>query len=150
MTFRLIDRLNFTAGVTGIPFCHNIEERSKLTRFSILTVDVIADGNKADAMLTEKHFGIKTDLQIIPPNSAHVFYNNNVDISGFNFRNHFLKAFAVKGGAAYTVITEMTATCETASCCEIFKDFLLVGDGIALALHLIVTTKARIQCRDFV
>jgi hypothetical protein len=33
---------------------------------------------------------------------------------------------------------------------KIIKDFLLIGDGIALALHFVVAAKARVESRDFV
>jgi len=59
VAFGLIHRLDFAAGVAGVSFRHNVKKRSKFVTLAVFAVNVVADRDKADAMLTKENLGIK-------------------------------------------------------------------------------------------
>ena len=61
------------------PFCHNVQERGKLAALPVLSVNAVADRDKADAMLTEESFRVKSGLQIITTDGG--FWRDRADIS---------------------------------------------------------------------
>jgi len=138
MPFGLEHRFLFARCVAGIPFGHYIKEGYKLVALAVCAVDVVADSNKAYTLLPEENLGVESHLQIVAPQTAHIFDNDRADIAGLYFCHHFLKAPAFKRGAGYAVIGEVAHIGKTVFRGKILKDFFLIGDGIALTLSVIV------------
>ena len=132
------DGLDLVAGIPGIPFIHDIQERCEVVVRAVLTVNAVVDCNEVDFFLREQDLGIEPYLQVVTTKSAHVLDNDHADISGMNLRQQSLKARSVKVSAGITVIREVTDIGEAVSRCIIFEILLLIGDAVGLALQLIV------------
>ena len=90
-------RADFSAGVTGVKFVHNVAERGKII-IAFQTVNTVIDRNQPDAALPQNLHDL-TDFQIIAPQAAHVFDNNGLHPSGLDFLHHRQKAGTVKAGS---------------------------------------------------
>ena len=60
------------------------------------TVYTVIHRNKVNIMFGKHDLGIHTDLQIITPETRHIFDDNTLDKACLNICNHLLKARAVK------------------------------------------------------
>ena len=60
----------FSAAVTNIPLVHNVQKRRKLAAFPFVAVYTVGNGDKAHAVFSEHHFGIKSHLQVIPTDAT--------------------------------------------------------------------------------
>ena len=75
---------------------HNIQKRSKVIIRSVVTVNTVVNCKETDIFLWKQNFRIKTYLQIISPQSAHILNNQGFYISCFNFFYQRLKARAIE------------------------------------------------------
>jgi len=100
----LIYCFQFSACIPCVPLRHDIKEWGEFAAFAVRAVYIVADGDKADTFLPEENLGVKTDLQIIASKAAHVFHDDRAHVSAFDRRDHFLEAFALKGGSAHAVV----------------------------------------------
>lgn len=49
---------------------HNVQKRRKLAAFPFVAVYTVGNGDKAHAVFSEHHFGIKSHLQVIPTDAT--------------------------------------------------------------------------------
>ena len=68
------------------------------------TVYTVIHRNKVNIMFGKHDLGIHTDLQIITPETRHIFDDNTLDKACLNICNHLLKARAVKGRTGNAII----------------------------------------------
>ena len=131
--------LDFVACVFGIPFVHNIQKRSKVIIRSVVTVNTVVNCKETDIFLWKQNFRIKTYLQIISPQSAHILNNQGFYISCFNFFYQRLKARAIEIYTRKSVIGKMANVLKTIPTGIIFEVFLLIGNRITLASKVIIS-----------
>jgi len=86
LAFGLESGTDFTAGVSGVVFVHNVAERGKIIVPSG-TVHAVIDGDKANATLTQDFHNL-TDFQIVTTHAAHVLDAQILHIPGFHFFHH--------------------------------------------------------------
>ena len=140
----------FAAQITKIPFVHDIEERRKLITVLVIAVHAVGNRNKVNAMLTEEHFRVKTGLQIISADSAHVLYDHMGDLTGFNICFQLLPCGTIEIAATPTVIG-IVLDVRVASLLGIaFEVFFLIDNAVAIANLVIITGKSLVQCRNFI
>ena len=67
-------------------------------------VYTIIHRNKVNIMFGKHDLRIHADLQVVTPETRHIFDDNALDKACLNICNHLLKAWAVKGRAGNTII----------------------------------------------
>ena len=115
-----------------------IADSGKLV-FSACTVNTVIDGDKVYAKLREKNIRIHTHLQIVAPESAHILNNQCSDIACFNFFYQRLKAWAIEIYTRKTIVSKMADILKTIPTGIIFEVFFLIGNGITLAIQVIIS-----------
>jgi|GEM_PF-3645582 len=75
----------------------------------------------------------------------HILYDNCPDFSGFNVRKHGLKTGSLKVRTRITVVRVPAQIGKAVLLCIGFKNTLLVGNGIALALQLVLMGKSWVK-----
>ena len=95
IAFYFHNSTDFFAGVFGVPFIDDIAEGCELV-VAMGTVYTVIHRNKVNIMFGKHDLGIHTDLQIITPETRHIFDDNTLDKACLNICNHLLKARAVK------------------------------------------------------
>lgn len=118
---------------------HNIQKRSKVIIRSVVTVNTVVNCKETDIFLWKQNFRIKTYLQIISPQSAHILNNQGFYISCFNFFYQRLKARAIEIYTRKSVIGKMANVLKTIPTGIIFEVFLLIGNRITLASKVIIS-----------
>ena len=76
---------------------------------------------------------------------AYILYDNCPDFSGFNVRKHGLKTGSLKVRTRITVVRVPAQIGKAVLLCIGFKNTLLVGNGIALALQLVLMGKSWVK-----
>ena len=118
---------------------HNIQKRSKVIIRSVVTVNTVVNCKETDIFLWKQNFRIKTYLQIISPQSAHILNNQGFYISCFNFFYQRLKARVIEIYTRKSVIGKMANVLKTIPTGIIFEVFLLIGNRITLASKVIIS-----------
>lgn len=103
--------LNFLIADALLILCHSlfevviddIAEGCELV-VAMGTVYTVIHRNKVNIMFGKHDLGIHTDLQIITPETRHIFDDNTLDKACLNICNHLLKARAVKGRTGNAII----------------------------------------------
>lgn len=103
IAFYFHNSTDFFAGVFGVPFIDDIAEGCELV-VAMGTVYTVIHRNKVNIMFGKHDLGIHTDLQIITPETRHIFDDNTLDKACLNICNHLLKARAVKGRTGNAII----------------------------------------------
>lgn len=127
-----------TAQVPQIPFGHDIDKRRELAGTGIVAVDSVADGDEAYSEFSEKDFRIKTGLQIISANSAHVLRQNQSHFSGFDIGNQPLPCKTLKIASGPSVIGVVDAVSIPVVRGIAFEIFFLIDDRITVSSQVIV------------
>ena len=122
--------LNLLAGVSGVPFIHDIEKWHKLILGRIITVNIVVDLNGSHALFRKHNLAIESDLQIVSADTGHILDAYGFYVPCLDFIQKSLKARAVKIRARIAVICEMADAPETVSFRVIFQIFLLIGDRV--------------------
>ena len=104
-----------------------------------VTVNTVVNCKETDIFLWKQNFRIKTYLQIISPQSAHILNNQGFYISCFNFFYQRLKARAIEIYTRKSVIGKMANVLKTIPTGIIFEVFLLIGNRITLASKVIIS-----------
>ena len=106
---------------------HDVQEGSEVVLCRIITVNAIVDCDKSDSLLRKLYFGIETDLKVVSAESAHVLDDDRSNMTGLNLSDQLIKARAVEGGSAVTII----------GCCIVrtnnFTLYMIRGAGSPLA-----------------
>ena len=137
--------LDLIAGVLGVPLVHDVQERSKIARCGVCAVHAVVDGNKPDTLVGEQQLSIVADQKIVPSKAAHILHDDGGDISGFNVRKHGLETGSLKVRTRITVVRVPAQIGKAVLLCIGFKDTLLIGNGIALALQLVLMGKSWVK-----
>lgn len=147
LAFGLESGTDFTAGVSGVVFVHNVAERGKIIVTSG-TIHAVIDGDKSHATLTQDFHNL-TDFQIVTTHAAHVLDTQILHISGFNLFHHCQKSGTVKASAANAIVREMDNVRKPLPCGELLQHCFLIGYGVALTLLVIIFAKV-ITAQSFV
>ena len=145
--FGLKGGTDFATGVSGVILVHDIAERGKIIVPSG-TVHTVIDSNKTDATLAQDFHDL-TDFQIVTTHTAHVLDAKIFHISGFHFLHHGKETGTVKAGAADAIVRKMDWIGESLLGSIFFKQLLLIGDGIAFTVQIIVTAQTLVKSCDF-
>ena len=148
IAFYFHNSTDFFTGVFGVPFIDDIAEGCELV-VALGTVYTVIHRNKVNIMFRKHDLGIHTDLQIITPETRHIFDDNTLDKACLNICNHLLKARAVKGRAGNTIINIEFEVGISVFKSILLQDFFLVYNTIAVTLQFIVTGQATIQSSKF-
>ena len=92
-----------------IHFVQNIQHGRKFQTVGTAVVHMAVDSDKPHIFLFEIDFGIKTRLQVIAPDAAHVFDQHRSDFPAVNIRHHLLPARTFKVSSAESVVRIMPA-----------------------------------------
>ena len=138
------------AGVLGVEFVENVDERSHIVINLILAVHSIVDGNEADIVSRKYHLCVHAHLKVISPKAAHVLYNDDAD---FVFINQAVKPLPVRSvevGATIAIVHEIHGVSKPLIVSELFEDRLLIHNEVALSLKIIVTGEPAVKSRYLV
>ena len=113
---------------------HNVQKRGKVVISLLVAVDTIVDGDKPNALVSEHDIGVKANLEIVPPETAHVLDDDGCHVPGLHLGNHGLEAVPVEGRAAHSIVREVADIGEAVPFAEVLQKCLLVQNGIAGAL----------------
>ena len=116
------------AAIAHVPLAHNVDERGKLPCTLVLAVHTIRDSNEPNAMLSEKNLGIKTRLQIVTPDTAHILGDHTADLPGLNVRHKLFPTGPLEVSPAPSVIRVMGNVGKTPLSGIAFKHSLLIHD----------------------
>ena len=129
---------DFFAGVFSVPFIDDIAEGCELV-VAMGTVYTVIHRNKVNIMFGKHDLGIHTDLQIITPETRHIFDDNTLDKACLNICNHLLKARAVKGRTGNAIIN-----IEFEVGISVFKSILLQDFFLESDLSRVLFTKKHV------
>ena len=95
-----------------------------------------------------------TDFQIVTTHATHVLDAQILHIPGFNLFHHCQKSGTVKASTTNAIVREMDNVCKALPCGELLQHSLLIGNGIALTLLVIIfakviTAQSFVQSSDF-
>ena len=141
--FCLEHGFNLAAGISGVKFIHDVQERGKII-LSVGAVHSVIDGDQPDASLPQ-NFHDLADFEIVTPQAAHVFDDDCLHVSGLHFLHHGGKSGAVEPGSGDSIVREMGRVGKTVAAGIIFQHGFLVADGITLTLEFIVTGEPLVQ-----
>ena len=131
------------AGVPRIILVHNIAERGKII-VAVDAVYAVVNGDQANAFDTQNLHDLP-DLEIVAPQAAHVLNDDCLHTASLDLLHHGGEAGAVKASAGDTIVGEMGRVWKTIPSGVVLQHLLLVGDGVAFALQLIVAGKPLIE-----
>ena len=138
------------AQVAQIPLVHDVEEGGKLITVLVIAVHAVGDGDKVDAVLSEKHLCVKAGLQIVTPRPAHILDDHMGNLACFNVCNELFPCRTFEIAAAPAVV-RIVPTVGVASLLGIaFEVFFLIHDGIAIPGVVIVAGQPLIESGNFV
>ena len=83
--------MNFLIADALLILCHSlfevviekVSQRGEII-IALLAVYPVVDSNEVYILLREQHFRVHSNLKVIAAEAGHIFYDNHVDISGFN------------------------------------------------------------------
>ena len=123
---------------------HDIAEGCELV-VTLGTVYTVIHRNKVNIMFRKHDLGIHTDLQIITPETRHIFDDNTLDKACLNICNHLLKARAVKGRTGNAIIN-----IEFEVGISVFKSILLQDFFLERDLSRVFFTKTFAVIYEFI
>ncbi len=151
LTFRLLNRPDFTAGIPAIKFVKPVLDARKIVVDAVLVggVEVIIDGDKPNAVLREGEVGVKPSQCRVPPQTTEVFRNTDRHSSRFDFGQHRLETGAVIGYTTVAVINEKLRIAEMVVFAVAEQDSLLILDRQGLPGSLVLLRQAAVEGGDF-
>ena len=126
--------LYLPAGIAGVKFVHNVQKRGEIVIPLLVAVDTIVDSDEAHTLVSEHDIGVKADLEIVPPEAAHVLDDDRCHVPGLHLGNHGLEALSVKGRAAHSIIGEVADIGKAIPLGIVLQKCLLIQNGVAGAL----------------
>ena len=133
-SFALPCSADLLGSITGVHFVENIADSGKLI-FSACAVHAVIDGDKVYAKLREKNIRVHTHLQIVAPESAHVLYNDALDLTSLNIGKHTLEARTVEVRSRIAVILVIVSDSGIPVVFAVaFQNLLLIGNTVALTV----------------
>lgn len=101
------DGFDFAAYIAQIQLVGDIQKRCVFCAVAVLTVDVVADGDKADALFPEENLRVKSSLEVVPPNPGHILRDDNADVARLHFDDETPPVRPVEILPRKSVINEM-------------------------------------------
>jgi hypothetical protein len=95
---------DLAAGVLGIEFIEDIDERRHIVLGAVDAVNTVVDGDEADVGIGENHLGIHTDLQIVSAKPGHILDDDRSDKAVINHGAEPVPVRTVKIRTAVTVV----------------------------------------------
>ena len=92
-------RPDLASDVQSVGFVYHVPQRDGDTGMGIFRVggvEVFVDRNEADTADAEILLDVIAGVNGVPPQTGEVFHNDAVDVTGFNIREHLLKARTVE------------------------------------------------------
>ena len=124
----LDSRLTLPAAIPQIPLIYDIQKWRKFSGAAVGAVDAVADGDKADAVLTEQDLCIVARLQVLASDPAHVLGKHDADPSGLNVCHHPFPGRAFKAASRIPVVGIVDTICEAMLFSIAFEVAFLIDD----------------------
>ncbi len=149
---------DFAAGIFGEKFVKPVLDTCNIAvgAVGIDAVKVVVDGNVPHIVLRESVVDVQSRQRRITTESGKVFRNDRSHTTGFDFAEHFLKAWAVEANPTPAVVDEKCRGWETIIPCVLKQHGFLILDGIRqifLAVFLLILGvlygQSAIECCDF-
>lgn len=80
-----------------------VSQRGKII-IAFFAVHTVVDSDEAYILFRKQHFRIHSDLQVITPETGHILYRDQIDISGFNVSQHFLETRTIESRTTDSII----------------------------------------------
>ena len=139
---RLIRRTLFPAAIPQKPFIYDIKERHKFSRTAVCAVHTVADGNETDALLAKQNLGIKSSLEIVASDPAHVLGNDTADLPSLNVGNQPLPIRALKIAPGPSVVRVVDTIRKAALGRIALQQHFLIHNTVTVPCGLIVAAKS--------
>ena len=101
------DGLDFVAGVPAVELVHDVEKGREVVLLGLGAVDAVVDGDEPHALVGEHDLGVEANLEIVPPEAAHVLDDDRADVARLDLPHHGGEAWAVEIDAAVAVVSEV-------------------------------------------
>ena len=121
-------RLNFVAGVLGIPLIHNVQKWGEIVVQRSFTVHAVVDGEKTHLFLREQHLGIEAHLKVVSPQAAHVLDDDRGYPPSLYLLQKGLKARSVEVSPGVSVVGEVADVAKAMLNRIVFQIHLLESD----------------------
>ena len=93
-------------------------------------------------MFRKETLGIVAHFQIVPAHAGHILDYDGCDLSHLGQPDHLIPARTVKRHPGNTIVNEKRGIGETVVSRVLQKDFLLIGNAVALAVQRILLGQA--------
>lgn len=113
---------------------HDVQKRGKIRFLLVFTVDSVINCDKADTLLREENFCIKSNLQIVTAQPGHILDNDGSDFPGFNLGQHFLETRTLEICSRVSVVYEKADIPKTMVSSILGNQFLLMNNGVTVTL----------------
>ena len=131
----------------GFPWCEDGGEAGEVfaayeggdLAFALLAVDGVIYGNKADTVVGKIAVRVVSNGNIVTAEAGQVFYHHGRHKAHFDVAEHLLKSGTVEIRSRIPVVHIVFGVGQTHLLCFLREQALLVGDGITVAVHSIVT-----------
>ena len=152
LTFRLLNRPDFAAGIPAIKFVKPVLDARKIVVDAVLVggVEVVIDGDEPDAVLREGEVGVESGQRGVSAQTTEVFRNTDRHMARLNFCQHRLKTGAVIVYAAVAVINEKLRIAEMVILAVAEQDSLLILNGQGLPSPLVLLRQTAVEGGDFI
>ena len=133
-------------GLPGIPVVDQVHKGEKLHLPVPEGIYIVQDGQEPDTVPGEDLFRIPGALQVVAPEPGDIRDDHGIDPAVSDLFQHSLETGAVKMGAGYPNVREMTEGGKSVLIGEFFQDLFLVLDGKSVDLRLPFLRDPFIQC----
>ena len=147
-TFGIKDGFDLTAGISGVVFVHEVQQRQHEFRVTLHGIDVVVNGDQADAKDAELIDSL-SDFQMVTSKTAHVLHDNSFHAAALDILHHVQITGAVKAGARDSVIGEVLDVGQFVFAGVVFQLLLLIGDRVGFARLFVLMAEAFVKCGDF-
>ena len=134
--------------VAQIHLVKHVHKRRKLAADRVDCIHAVADGNKADVLLTEIDFGVKTCLDVIATHAAEILGDDDANLARVNVHDELFPSGTVKVAAAVAVVRVVPAVGEAIPGSVFGQVAFLIGNGQRFVCLFIVSGKTLIQRSD--
>ena len=107
----------------------HVHERRKLAADRIARIHAVANGDKADALLTEIDFGVKTRLDVIATHAAEILGDDDANLARVNVHDELFPSGTVEAAAAVAIVRVVPTVRETIPGSVFGQVAFLIGDG---------------------
>ena len=90
------DGLDLVAGVPAVELIHDVEKGREVVLLGLGAVDAVVDGDEPHTLVGEHDLGVEANLEIVPPEAAHILDDDCADVARLDLPHHGGEAWAVK------------------------------------------------------